>query len=131
MPARARKMTYFFAPLDVRLGPHDIVEPDLLLATGSRRHIVEKAYLTAAPDLLIEILSPSSRRRDRGEKMAVYASHGIRENGLADPDTKALMIFALVDTSYVRVAPDDCGRLRRTILTDLVIVPDDLFTGLH
>ncbi|MBA2755614.1 MAG: Uma2 family endonuclease [Chloroflexia bacterium] len=121
----------FFAPLDVRLGPHDIVEPDLLLVTGSRRHIVEKAYLTAAPDLLIEIVSPSSRRRDRGEKMALYASHGIRENGLADPDTKALMIFALVDTSYVRVAPDDRGRLRTTVLTDLVIVPDDLFTGLH
>ncbi|MEJ7761965.1 MAG: Uma2 family endonuclease [Thermomicrobiales bacterium] len=120
----------FFAPLDVRLGPHDIVEPDLLFVTSSRRHIIEKAYLTAAPDLLVEILSPSSGRRDRGEKMALYASHGVREYWLADPEAKALVLLALVDHTFERVDPDERGHLRSTVLTDLVIDPDDLFTDL-
>ncbi len=120
----------FIAPLDIKLTEHDIVEPDILFVSDSRRSIVEDAFITAAPDLVVEVLSPSSRNRDRGPKMALYERSGVSEYWLADPDTKVLMIFALVDTSYVRVAPDDRGRLRTTVVTDLVIAPDDLFTGL-
>lgn len=70
----------FFAPLDVLLSPHDIVEPDLLFVAQDRlEEIIGPLYLDGAPDLVVEVLSPSTRRRDLGKKRARYEKLGVRE----------------------------------------------------
>lgn len=61
----------FFAPLDVRFDPHDIVEPDLLFIRRERLDIIDEKLIEGAPDLVVEVLSPSSRGRDRVRKMAL------------------------------------------------------------
>jgi Uma2 family endonuclease len=72
------------APVDVPLAIHSIVQPDVIYLTAARRKIVG-ARLAGVPDLVIEVLSPGTTRRDRGEKLALYAESAAREYWIVDP----------------------------------------------
>lgn len=74
------------SPMDVILSDVSIVQPDVLYITKARRDII-KQRVEGAPDLAIEIISGSSRR-DRVEKLALYAKHGISEYWIVDPDSQ-------------------------------------------
>jgi len=82
----------FFAPAGVILSPHDIVEPDLLYVSGARRGIMEK-YVHGAPDIVAEVLSPSSRRTDEGLKKARYELFGVFELWIVDPDADVIRVY--------------------------------------
>jgi Uma2 family endonuclease len=82
----------FFAPAGVILSPHDIVEPDLLYVSGARRGIMEK-YVHGAPDIVAEVLSPSSRRTDEGRKKARYELFGVFELWIVDPDADVIRVY--------------------------------------
>ena len=68
----------FVAPAAVFLGKHDIVEPDLFFVAKERRSILRKDGVHGAPDLVIEVLSPSTAMYDRNEKLALYQRSGVR-----------------------------------------------------
>jgi Uma2 family endonuclease len=72
------------APMDVILADDTIVQPDLLYVAKQNRGIVSER-IAGAPDLVVEILSPGTERRDRLEKMDLYAKFGISEFWLVDP----------------------------------------------
>ena len=78
----------FAAPLDVVLSPHDVVQPDLLFIAAERAHIITAANVQGAPDLAVEILSPSTAQRDWNQKRELYARHGVKEMWIVDPDAK-------------------------------------------
>jgi Uma2 family endonuclease len=77
------------APVDVPLATHSVVQPDLLYLTAVRRQIVG-ARLEGVPDLVIEVLSPGTARRDRGEKLALYAESVAREYWIVDPEARQI-----------------------------------------
>lgn len=81
------------APMAVRLSEHDVVEPDLLFVSHARSPVLTEEYLVGAPDLIIEILSPSTRRRDLGLKRARYERLGVAEYWGVDPQRKAVQVF--------------------------------------
>lgn len=83
------------APLDVVLSPHDVVQPDIVFISRERGHIVTDANLQGAPDLVIEILSPSTAERDRGLKRKLYARHGVRELWLVNAGAQTVEVFSL------------------------------------
>lgn len=83
----------FFAPLDVILSSNDIVEPDLFFVSRDRQEILGDRYLEGAPDLVVEILSPGTRRRDLGKKKVRYEALGVREYWTLDPDRGTVQIF--------------------------------------
>ena len=71
------------APLDVTLADHSVVQPDVIYVSPSRLSVIEER-IEGAPDLLVEVLSPSTARLDRGEKLKLYAESGVREYWLVD-----------------------------------------------
>lgn len=82
-----------FAPFDVLLSPHDVVQPDLLFVSKERAGIVVEKYVHGAPDLVIEILSESTRRRDERLKLERYDRFGVQEYWMFDTGRKTARIF--------------------------------------
>ena len=90
----------FFVRLDVVLSDMDVVQPDILFVCTDRSHIITEVNIRGAPDLVIEILSPSTAQRDRTLKRTLYARHGVREYWLADTDAKNVLVLTLEDGDY-------------------------------
>ena len=80
------------APFDVVLADHSIVQPDLCYFSKQRRATI-KQYAEGPPDLAIEILSPSNTRRDRLEKMQLYAESGVGEYWIVDPNERQFEFY--------------------------------------
>jgi Uma2 family endonuclease len=78
------------APTDVVLAPTTVVEPDLVYVAAERAGMITVRAIEGAPDLLVEILSPSTARRDRQRKAALYARLGVRFYWIVDPDARTL-----------------------------------------
>ena len=86
----------FFAPCDVVLSNADVVQPDLLFVSHQRAHLLlGGANVLGAPDLVVEILSPSTAGRDRTLKRTLYAKHGVQEYWLVDPDARTVTVLRL------------------------------------
>jgi Uma2 family endonuclease len=83
----------WFAPVDVVYGPMTLVEPDLLFVSATRREILTEQEVTAAPDLVVEVLSPSTARTDRGRKRALYQETGVREYWIVDPERNRVEVW--------------------------------------
>ena len=90
----------FIAPCDVVLSDTDVVQPDLLFVSKERSHIINEDNIRGAPDLVIEILSPSRAQRDRTLKRTLYALHGVPEYWQADTDAKIAMVLTLDNGEY-------------------------------
>ena len=76
----------FHAPFDVLLSFTDVVVPDLIYLSKARAHLLTAKNLQGAPDLIVEILSPSTRSRDERLKRDLYERVGVDEYWLVDPD---------------------------------------------
>jgi len=84
---------YYFAPLDVYLSDHDVVQPDFLFVTNARLNILAEDGLHGAPDLAIEVLSPSTAQIDKKSKRILYARHGAKELWLVDPLLLQIQVY--------------------------------------
>jgi Uma2 family endonuclease len=90
-----------------------VVEPDLLIVGAARSAIITERAIEGAPDVLIEILSPSTGARDRGVKSALYARAGVREYWIVDARSCVLEAYCLGDDGYtLRERYDRDGTLR-------------------
>ena len=80
------------APVDVVLSNTDVVQPDLLFISRAREHTITEENVQGAPDLVIEILSPSTADRDGGYKHALYGKHGVLEYWIVDPTSETIAV---------------------------------------
>jgi Uma2 family endonuclease len=87
------------APLNVHLGEHDVYQPDVIFVSKARRAILKDHGIEGGPDLVVEVLSPSTRHLDEGTKRKAYAVAGVRELWLVDPDNGQVRIFDLKKNS--------------------------------
>ncbi|CFX42871.1 Nuclease, putative, TT1808 [Syntrophomonas zehnderi OL-4] len=94
----------FDAPLDVTLLDYNVVQPDIFYVSGEQPQIVKDARIDGAPELVVEILSPSSRRKDRLQKMQIYKQAEVHHYWLVDPQERTLECFAWHDGVYSLVA---------------------------
>ena len=69
----------FDAPIDVVFSETDIVQPDIIFISNENKNIIKEENIKGAPDLIIEILSPSSAQRDKTIKKKLYAKNGVKE----------------------------------------------------
>jgi Uma2 family endonuclease len=83
----------FSAPFDVLLSEWDVVVPDLVYLSQARAHFLTTKNLQGPPDLVVEILSPSTRSRDEELKLALYERVGAEEYWLIDPEQDAVDVY--------------------------------------
>jgi Uma2 family endonuclease len=88
-----------FAPVDVVFSQDNTSQPDLLFIANENTGII-KTQVLGAPELAVEILSPSSIRRDRYEKLEQYARFGVKEYWIIDPANRSVEILTLRDARY-------------------------------
>ena len=89
-----------FQPLDWKIEEDTIVQPDLLIVCNK----IEKKFLDFPPVLVVEILSPSTASKDRGEKMELYQSQKVKYYLIVDPQFKKLEIYEYINTQYEPVS---------------------------
>ena len=90
----------YAAPFGVILDTPSGVQPDLVYVSNERREILTDQGISGAPDLVVEILSPSTRSRDRGIKLRVYQAAGVQRYWIADPRTRTLEERVLGEEGY-------------------------------
>lgn len=115
-----RQCKPFVAPTDVVLDDLNIVQPDLLVVCD--RNKMTDANIQGAPDLVVEVLSPSTSLKDKREKKALYERFGVREYLLVYPDDSLVERYSLTEGKYA--APDILNwdeQLRSTAFPDLEI----------
>src|SRR6185312_9670042 len=83
----------FFAPFDVYLSDYNVLQPDILYISERRKAIVRPDGVYGAPDLVVEVLSPSNARLTRTKKCATYARFGVKEFWLVDPKVPGIEVF--------------------------------------
>ena len=118
----------FFAPYDIVLSDTDVVQPDLLFISQQREHMITTENVRGAPDLVIEILSPSTADRDLGYKHELYGRHGVLEYWVLDPMAKTVAVHRQRDGELELT--DTFGRgdtLRTPLLKGLELQLDDVF----
>lgn len=95
------------APMDVHLADHTVAQPDVLYVSPERREILQD-WIEGAPDLVVEVLSPSTARMDRLLKLNRYAEAGVREYWLVDPAARTIE-FLVNDGEHFVVHAQDGG----------------------
>ena len=93
----------FLSPLDVVFSDVDVVEPDLLFISSRRASdIITPKHVRGAPDLVVEIGSPSTRKRDETIKRRLYERAGVTEYWVVDPDLDVVRVYRRADAGYGR-----------------------------
>lgn len=90
----------FNAPLDVILSGNDVVQPDLVVLSSGREHLVTERGIEGPPEIVVEIISPSSRLLDRRVKKGLYARFAVPEYWLVDPIGGHIELYRLGSADY-------------------------------
>ena len=90
----------FGAPYDVILSQDNVVEPDIIFISNDNLEIITEDNVQGSPDLLIEILSPSSQDNDRNKKKVIYETYGVKEYWIVDPDLEVVDVYILKDGKF-------------------------------
>jgi len=119
------------APVDLKASEYDVVGPDLVFVRAERWRAMNQdaQALTEPPDLVVEIASPSSRRRDRVQKLAFYARFGVSEYWLVDPLTRSWESLVL-DGGVYRPLPPEGTIHRSRVVEEFAIDAAEVFAVL-
>jgi Uma2 family endonuclease len=95
----------FVAPFDVVFSDFDVVEPDLLFVSTARQaDVLTAAHVRGAPDLVVEIGSPGTRKRDETVKRRLYERFGVGEYWVVDPELDEIKVYRQAEGRFERVA---------------------------
>jgi Uma2 family endonuclease len=83
----------YHAPFDVYLSETDVFQPDIVVVLKANFGLLTDAGCEGAPDFVVEILSPKTRRLDLDNKKRVYNRHGVKELWIIDPEPRELLVY--------------------------------------
>ncbi|TFE26724.1 Uma2 family endonuclease [Cohnella luojiensis] len=90
----------FASPIDLILSAKEVRQPDLVMVHRSRKEIITRRGIEGIPDMVAEILSPHSVKRDKQKKLKIYAAYHIPEYWIIDPGNEALEQYVLSENRY-------------------------------
>ena len=117
------------APFDIVLDEFDVVQPDVLFFRAERVHLLQPDAVTRhAPDIVVEVLSPSTASIDRGRKMRTFARYRVPEYWIVDPVAGRIEVHAL-EASVYRATQIASGNetVQSVLLPDLTFEAARLF----
>ncbi len=97
----ARDGLVLASPVDVKFDDENECQPDLIFIANENLHIVTEKKIIGAPDIIVEILSPSTSNNDKIRKKNVYERFGVKEYWIADPTHLYVDQFILSDNKYI------------------------------
>ena len=131
-----KKCRVFLAPFDVHLKKKDmktpdVVQPDLLVACDLENNVNEKGRYMGTPDLVVEILSDSTRNKDMIDKLNSYMLSRVKEYWVVDPKQETIIIYSFENNEIDRIRAFEKGSVARSMLFDgLSANIDNLFSYL-
>ncbi len=134
---KSKPCKIYTAPFDVVLPVHNqkkntattVVQPDLCIICDLSK--IDKAGCTGAPDLIVEILSPSTSKKDLNDKYSIYEESGVKEYWIVMPQEKLVEVFYLENGKYQRIKAYTADEIISPILfPDLEIQLEEVFTDL-
>ncbi|MGI6286130.1 Uma2 family endonuclease [Neomoorella humiferrea] len=122
----------FTAPVDVFLEEKETYQPDIIFIAKDRMHIIETTKIKGAPDLVIEILSPSTGYYDLKKKARVYARCGVKEYWIVDPEDKSIEVFQQKEGNFVLVHHvEETGQAKSILLKGFAVEAKEIFAPLQ
>lgn len=128
---------------DVHLTPTDRVVPDVMIVCN--KDIIKRNGIYGAPDLIVEVLSPGTEKKDRGYKMDLYERMGVKEYWLVEPETRTIEVYLLTSgeykldevykifPDYVEMSDDEKKKYKDkvpvSLYSDFFIPLDEIFTN--
>lgn len=135
---RGKQCQVFVAPFDVRLPTYDdkggmiadtdtVVQPDLCVICDPEK--VDRRGCNGAPDIIVEVLSPSTAKKDLNDKFDLYEESGVKEYWVVFPDSQAINVYLLQNGKYMLLdSYEENAKVPVATLPDLVIDLADIFT---
>jgi Uma2 family endonuclease len=96
----------YFGPAEVVMADHSVVRPDVCYVGAERRDVLT-AGAEGVPDLVVEVIATGMARRDRGEKLKLYADRGVAEYWIAEPEESLIEFLVNQDGRFVVALPDE------------------------
>ena len=113
----------YAAPFEVLFSKHNVALPDLIFVSQERASILTDKNVQGAPDLIVEVLSPSTRQSDELVKLNVYERFGVREYWLVDPQNQTVRIFRGGGGSFAPPVDLSAGEVLTTPLLPGLEIP--------
>lgn len=121
------------SPMDIVFSERDVVQPDVMLFVPERAHLVESGKRPRhRPDIVVEILSPTTQSNDKGRKLRMFARYEVPEYWIVDIDERAIAIRSLRGNFYavtVKASGDD--EVKSPLLPDLSFPVSRLFEDIQ
>ena len=118
-----------FAPFGVVLDNFDDVQPDLIFVAAANQGIIQEGGIFGVPDLLVEIISPSSIKTDRGKKFKLYERMGVAEYWIVDINNRSIEVYQQQESEYELMSfAAETGEVESFVLAGLRVAVDGLFT---
>ncbi len=127
---QSQKGNVFTAPTDVVLSDLDVIQPDILVITKKREIIITEKNIQGPPDLVVEILSDSSRKTDEIIKRKLYERYQVQEYWIIDPELETVKIYRLSGQAYApkeELSLESDSTLTTPLLPDWKISLQQLF----
>ncbi|WP_448529710.1 Uma2 family endonuclease [Raineya sp.] len=117
------------APFDVILDENNVVQPDIVFIANENLKYLSKRGFEGVPDLLVEIISPSTYYRDNNEKKELYEQFGVKEYWIVEPANKVIEIFTLQNSKYIlHQFVAEQGKVQSKLLQGFEVDLKDIFT---
>ena len=114
--------------MDVYLSETETYQPDVFIILNENTSIIEENRIKGAPDLVVEILSPSTAYYDLRHKKNIYEASGVKEYWILDPIEKSLEIYSLKEKKFILEAEYKQGEIAKSLLiADLEINLTEVF----
>jgi Uma2 family endonuclease len=118
----------FYAPIDVCFSDIDTYQPDIIFISKKRSYIIGPKNIEGAPDLVIEILSPSTERYDLKDKKNVYEQKGVKEYWIVDPSDKCIEVYENSSDGFTLIERACCdGQIYSRLLQGFFVNLSEVF----